>query len=97
MLPIRRTDAVTPLAERASAYRWSKQKLGLRGGSHQVHRRGHFLCARRSSACDAQSRTTCASAIAAGAPVTSLIPALSSRSCRPNAPFAELVRLTDKL
>lgn len=28
----------------------------------------------------------------AGAAVTSLIPALSCRSCRPNAPFAELVR-----
>jgi hypothetical protein len=28
------------------------------------------------------------------APVTSLIPALSCRSCRPNAPFAELVRLS---
>jgi hypothetical protein len=26
--------------------------------------------------------------------VTSLIPALSCRSCRPNAPFAELVRLS---
>ena len=29
------------------------------------------------------------------AAVTSLIPALSCRSCRPNAPFAELVRLVD--
>jgi beta-phosphoglucomutase-like phosphatase (HAD superfamily) len=29
-----------------------------------------------------------------GAAVTSLIPALSCRSCRPNAPFAELVRLS---
>jgi hypothetical protein len=28
------------------------------------------------------------------AAVTSLIPALSRRSCRPNAPFAELVRLS---
>jgi len=28
------------------------------------------------------------------ATVTSLIPALSCRSCRPNAPFAELVRLS---
>ena len=28
------------------------------------------------------------------AAVTSLIPALSGRSCRPNAPFAELVRLS---
>src|SRR6266550_5645597 len=28
------------------------------------------------------------------AAVTSLIPALSCRSCRPNAPFAELVQLT---
>ena len=28
------------------------------------------------------------------ADVTSLIPALSCRSCRPNAPFAELVRLS---
>jgi hypothetical protein len=28
------------------------------------------------------------------ASVTSLIPALSCRSCRPNAPFAELVRLS---
>jgi hypothetical protein len=28
------------------------------------------------------------------AAVTSLIPALSCRSCRPNAPFAELVRLS---
>jgi hypothetical protein len=28
------------------------------------------------------------------AAVTSLIPALSCRSCRPNAPFAELVRVT---
>jgi hypothetical protein len=28
------------------------------------------------------------------APVTSLIPTLSCRSCRPNAPFAELVRLS---
>jgi hypothetical protein len=28
------------------------------------------------------------------AAVTSLIPALSYRSCRPNAPFAELVRLS---
>jgi hypothetical protein len=27
------------------------------------------------------------------AAVTSLIPSLSCRSCRPNAPFAELVRL----
>jgi hypothetical protein len=27
------------------------------------------------------------------AAMTSLIPALSCRSCRPNAPFAELVRL----
>jgi len=26
--------------------------------------------------------------------VTSLIPALSRRSCRPNAPFAELIRLS---
>ncbi|MFZ1150225.1 MAG: hypothetical protein WAR76_10895 [Xanthobacteraceae bacterium] len=26
--------------------------------------------------------------------LTSLIPALSCRSCRPNAPFAELVRLS---
>jgi hypothetical protein len=26
--------------------------------------------------------------------VTSLIPALSCRSCRPNAPFAELVQLS---
>jgi hypothetical protein len=30
------------------------------------------------------------------AAVTSLIPALSCRSCRPNAPFAELVRLLQK-
>jgi hypothetical protein len=29
-----------------------------------------------------------------GATVTSLIPALSCRSCRPDAPFAELVRLS---
>lgn len=28
------------------------------------------------------------------AAVTSLIPALSCRSCRPNAPFAQLVRLS---
>ena len=28
--------------------------------------------------------------------ITSLIPALSCRSCRPNAPFAELVRLSRK-
>ncbi|MGB5181601.1 MAG: hypothetical protein WBO12_05365, partial [Xanthobacteraceae bacterium] len=28
------------------------------------------------------------------AAVTSLIPALSCRSCRPNAPFAELIRLS---
>ena len=28
------------------------------------------------------------------AAVTSLVPALSGRSCRPNAPFAELVRLS---
>jgi hypothetical protein len=28
------------------------------------------------------------------AAVTSLIPSLSCRSCRPNAPFAELVRLS---
>jgi hypothetical protein len=28
------------------------------------------------------------------AAVTSVIPALSCRSCRPNAPFAELVRLS---
>jgi hypothetical protein len=28
------------------------------------------------------------------AAATSLIPALSCRSCRPNAPFAELVRLS---
>ena len=28
------------------------------------------------------------------AAVTSLIPALSCRACRPNAPFAELVRLS---
>jgi hypothetical protein len=28
--------------------------------------------------------------------ITSLIPALSCRSCRPHAPFAELVRLSDK-
>jgi hypothetical protein len=28
--------------------------------------------------------------------LTSLIPALSCRSCRPHAPFAELVRLADK-
>ncbi len=28
------------------------------------------------------------------APVTSLIPALSCRSCRPNAPFAEVVQLS---
>jgi len=28
------------------------------------------------------------------ASVTSLIPALSCRSCRPNAPFAEIVRLS---
>ena len=32
----------------------------------------------------------------ADAAVTSLIPALSCRSCRPNAPFAELVRLSRK-
>jgi hypothetical protein len=30
------------------------------------------------------------------AAVTSLIPALSCRSCRPNAPFAQLVRLSRK-
>jgi hypothetical protein len=30
------------------------------------------------------------------AAVTSLIPALSCRSCRPNAPFAELVRLSEQ-
>ena len=30
------------------------------------------------------------------AAVTSLIPALSCRSCRPNAPFAELIRLSRK-
>ena len=30
----------------------------------------------------------------AAAAVTSLIPALSCRLCRPNAPFAELVRLS---
>jgi hypothetical protein len=29
-----------------------------------------------------------------GAAVTSLIPALSCRGCRPNAPFAELVRMS---
>jgi hypothetical protein len=28
--------------------------------------------------------------------VTSLIPSLSCRSCRPNTPFAELVRLSRK-
>jgi hypothetical protein len=28
------------------------------------------------------------------AAVSSLVPALSCRSCRPNAPFAELVRLS---
>ncbi len=28
------------------------------------------------------------------APISSLIPSLSCRSCRPNAPFAELVRLS---
>ena len=28
--------------------------------------------------------------------ISSLIPALSCRSCRPHAPFAELVRLSDK-
>jgi len=28
--------------------------------------------------------------------LTSLIPALSCRSCQPNAPVAELVRLSDK-
>jgi hypothetical protein len=28
------------------------------------------------------------------AAITSLIPALSCRSCRPNAPFAELLRLS---
>jgi hypothetical protein len=28
------------------------------------------------------------------AALTSLVPALSCRSCRPNAPFAELVRLS---
>jgi hypothetical protein len=33
-------------------------------------------------------------AIGLTAAVTSLIPALSCRSCRPNAPFAELVRLS---
>jgi hypothetical protein len=31
-----------------------------------------------------------------GAAMTSLIPALSCRSCRPNAPFAEQVRLSQK-
>lgn len=30
------------------------------------------------------------------AAVTSLIPSLSCRSCRPNAPFAEVVRLSRK-
>ena len=30
------------------------------------------------------------------AAITSLVPALSCRSCRPNAPFAELVRLSPK-
>jgi len=30
------------------------------------------------------------------AALTSLIPALSCRSCRPNAPFAELICLSDK-
>jgi hypothetical protein len=30
------------------------------------------------------------------AAITSLIPALSCRACRPNAPFAELVRLSCK-
>ena len=30
------------------------------------------------------------------AAVTSLIPALSCRSCRPHAPFAELVRLSNR-
>ena len=30
------------------------------------------------------------------AAITSLLPALSCRSCRPNAPFAELVRLSPK-
>ena len=30
------------------------------------------------------------------AAITSLIPALSCRSCRPNAPFAEIVRLSRK-
>jgi hypothetical protein len=29
-----------------------------------------------------------------GAAVTALIPALSCRSCRPNAPFAELLQLS---
>jgi hypothetical protein len=29
-----------------------------------------------------------------GAAVTGLVPALSCRSCRPNAPFADLVRLS---
>jgi hypothetical protein len=29
------------------------------------------------------------------AAVTSLIPALSCRSCRPNAPFAQLVKLSE--
>jgi hypothetical protein len=28
VLPIRRTDVAPPLAERASVYRWSRQKLG---------------------------------------------------------------------
>jgi hypothetical protein len=36
----------------------------------------------------------CALDIHHDAAVTSLIPALSRRSCRPNAPFAELVRLS---
>jgi len=34
------------------------------------------------------------STVTATRPVTGLIPALSCRSCRPNAPFAELVQLS---
>ena len=56
--------------------------------------RHHFLWVRCPACRTIQAIDLCTLDRHRDAAVTSLIPSLSCRSCRPNAPFAELVRLS---
>jgi hypothetical protein len=66
--------------------------ISLRGFDHQDGMRPHRI--RTSSRLPSGDVDLRALDWHFGAAVTALIPALSCRSCRPNAPFAELLKLS---